>query len=66
MKAHGRGIWGLDPSSPLCYICKVLVGPGTPYLGPDSKTRQPFDVICRIADARLISSDHEAQHHQPL
>jgi len=32
--------WGLDPPPPLCYICKVLVGPGTPYLGPDSKTRQ--------------------------
>ena len=31
---------GLDPPEPLCYICKVLVGPGTPYLGPDSKTRR--------------------------
>ncbi len=22
---------------PVWYICKVLVGPGTPYLGPDTK-----------------------------
>jgi uncharacterized protein YjbJ (UPF0337 family) len=31
------GLWrGLDPLRALCYICKVLVGPGTPYLGLDS------------------------------
>lgn len=42
---------GLDPLSPLCYICKVLVGPGTPYLGPDSKTRRS---IARIAAPKAI------------
>ena len=25
-----------------CYICKVLVGPGTPYLGHDVQTAMPL------------------------
>ena len=76
-KSNGRSfvqphrVRGLIPLTPLCYICKVLVGPGTPYLGPDSKTRS---LNARIAD----TSDHarvpyrrrlentRAQLHQPL
>jgi len=29
----------LIPLADYCYICKVLVGLGTPYLGPDSARR---------------------------
>jgi uncharacterized protein YjbJ (UPF0337 family) len=51
---------GLDPPAAFCYIRKVLVGPRTPYLGPDSKTRHVARAFaeriaivrpCCIADA---------------
>jgi len=32
---------GLIPPNRVIYSCKVLVGPGTPYLGPDSKKAAP-------------------------
>jgi hypothetical protein len=31
--------WGLIPRSRVIYSCKVLVGPRTPYLGPDTMQR---------------------------
>jgi len=32
----------LHPLIPFCYICKVLVGPGTPYLGHGVRTNAPL------------------------
>jgi len=40
----------LIPRRFFCYIRKVLVGPGTPYLGPDSNKRRENN-MCRFADA---------------
>ena len=33
---------GLHQLFPFCYICKVLVGLGTPYLGHDIQTATPL------------------------
>ena len=37
-----RFFHGLHQLIAFCYICKVLVGPGTPYLGLDIETATPL------------------------
>jgi uncharacterized protein YjbJ (UPF0337 family) len=52
---RGQG-WRLHRDPDFCYPRKVLVGPGTPYLGPDAKAHSDYELRARARSGNGFGS----------